>query len=139
MWIGAMAALAVPLLQSMRLSSVPARSPAWRTDLGAARMEAAQRHMPLLIDISAGWCGPCRAMDRDTWADDRVLSELDGFVVVHLDADNDKTALAGLGVGVIPQVTLEQPDGRRIATVTGYKTPGELLALLREAKKAAGP
>jgi thioredoxin 1 len=65
--------------------------------------EVLQSEIPVLVDIWADWCGPCKSLSPTI---DALADEYYGKVkVAKLDADQNQTA-ATLGVRSIPTVML---------------------------------
>ena len=61
-------------------------SVAWQHDFNAAAAAAKSRGVPLLVDLYADWCGPCRALDGRVFASTEVAKALaEKFVAVRLD------------------------------------------------------
>ena len=51
-----------------------------------AALDAAQREgRPVIIDVYADWCIPCKELDKRTFTDDRVKSEAKRFVTLKLN------------------------------------------------------
>ena len=62
----------------------------WRSDLSAAKVEAASGNKPILAYFTASWCGPCEGMKRTTWADRDVEQALRAYVPVKIDIDQQR-------------------------------------------------
>lgn len=54
-----------------------------------ALAKAKESKKPLLIVFGATWCGPCRSMEANTFANEAVKKELEAYVVIHIDVDKD--------------------------------------------------
>ena len=93
-----------------------------------------QRHLrgnsiPLLIDVWAPWCSPCRLM-APHFA--RAATELEPDVrLLKLDADTAPNVSAQLGVRGIPAMYLFR-EGRVVAQTTGAMTTDAIVRWTRQ-------
>ena len=85
----------------------------------------AQSSVPLLVDVWAPWCGPCRSMAPMF---ERAAEELEPEVrLLKLNADNAPSVSSRLGISGIPTLLLMQ-DGREISRTSGAMDTKRIVA-----------
>jgi thioredoxin 1 len=79
---------------------------------------AASADRPLLLNFTAAWCGPCRAVKPriDALAASRASTVT--FARVDIDSDAVLASVAAAGVTAVPTFALYR-DGARVAEVRG--------------------
>lgn len=130
-------------------SAQPSR-PEWLR-LDAAFVRSAEKGIPTLVYVQAAWCGPCRRMERTTFADPAIAARLNGFALARLslDAYDDFVAVgdyrlseagwaARLGADATPTLILLSPDGAILGRQTGF-LPADGLAPILDAALLTRP
>ncbi|MCQ9368891.1 thioredoxin [Brevibacterium sp. 50QC2O2] len=78
--------------------------------------EVIQSDLPVVVDIWAAWCGPCKAIAPIL---EDLAGEYDGRVkIVKLDADQNPDAVMAAGVTSIPTLGFYR-DGERVDVLIG--------------------
>lgn len=91
--------------------------------------EVMNAEVPVLIDVSTEWCGPCKALLPHVAA---VAREFGARLrVVALDADRSPRAAARLGVRAFPTLVVIK-GGREVARQVGAVPKSRVVALLEE-------
>ena len=104
----------------------------WRTDLAAALIEAQQAHKPVLVDVSASWCPPCRVMKHEVWPDGKVRAVVTSrFVPVLIDPDlpTNRDVLERYSVRGFPTVIVLDPSGNSVKEAN-FLTRDQMLRFL---------
>jgi thioredoxin 2 len=90
----------------------------------------ANQGLPVLLDVWAPWCGPCRSMAPHFAAAAQRLEPRARLLKLNADAAPD--ASAALGVSGIPALILLK-DGQEIARQTGAMTTDQIIAWMNQA------
>ncbi|HAD60712.1 MAG TPA: hypothetical protein DCG12_15820 [Planctomycetaceae bacterium] len=103
----------------------------WQTDLQRALHLAERTGRPVLIRITAPWCGHCERMKRDTFTDPRIVHDINtGFIPVTIDAEEQAALVERMGVSTLPTMLVISPERRVIGRSTGYQSVSQLSSLL---------
>lgn len=104
---------------------------AWRRSYKQAADEARRRRRPILVKVTATWCGPCRQMHQLTFKDERVQRRLRrDFVLLEVDADEHPELVAGFKVQSYPTTLVVSPELTVVKRLTGYQSAGDLVSVL---------
>lgn len=85
--------------------------------------------IPVLVDLWAPWCGPCRMVAPIL---DELASELAGKVkIVKINVDENQAIPAQFGVRSIPTLLIFK-QGKAVATQVGALPKGQLLNFINQ-------
>ena len=89
------------------------------------KVEVVDASLPVLVDFTAAWCGPCKMIDPIVT---QLSSEWQGKVkVVKCDADQNPNIVMQYGVMGLPTVMLLKA-GKVVERVSGYQPKDKLVA-----------
>lgn len=103
---------------------------AWHPWSRLAFTRARTEHKPVLLSISAAWCGTCREMDRTSYADPAIATLINRrFVAVRVDADERPDISERYNLGGWPTTAFLTPEGEILAggTFVPLERIGEIL------------
>ena len=110
---------------------------AWRKNYKQACEEARRRKRPILVKITASWCGPCRQMQQLTFTDERLRRRLRrDFVLLELDADENSDLMSGFHVEAYPTTLVVSPELKVLSRMTGFKSAGDMISSLELVKQS---
>jgi thioredoxin-like negative regulator of GroEL len=118
--------------------AAPAASPeiVWLHSLSEAVKQASAEGKLIIVDLVADWCGWCRLMEKETWAQPAV-AELSGkhvFLKLDIDKDADGTGLARrFKVSGLPMLLLLTAKGDEFERLQGFLPAQEFLEKLKAA------
>lgn len=90
---------------------------------GGLDAQVGRSDVPVLVDVWAPWCGPCRMMAPAFAAATRDLEP--NFRLVKLNSDSEPEASSRLGIRGIPTMILFR-DGAEAARVSGAMTASQI-------------
>lgn len=112
-------------------------------DEGLTLAKKLDRHV--LIDFTTDWCGWCKKMEKETFADKEVISLINSeFVAIKVDGDSEKILdidgykiseknLTRLDYRVsgYPAFWFLKSDGSRLGQLRGYQQKNQMMEVLR--------
>ena len=105
--------------------------------LDEALVKAKTENKPIVLDLTAEWCAPCRNMERLTLPDPKVKALLEQTVFLKIDTDKYPDLTQRLGVEGLPDIRLVLADGKIVRQLRSFQTAKsfatELEQLLRQA------
>ena len=110
----------------------------WKTDYNAARKEAQEKGLPLLVVIGTEDCFYCRKLEANTFRDATVASQIAGnFVALKIDANREPALAKALRVQVYPTMVLAGADGKIHNFIEGYLEADRLTEHMKRAVTAS--
>jgi thiol:disulfide interchange protein DsbD len=94
------------------------------------------KNMPVLIDFYADWCSPCVAMEKGTYPDSRVVSELSDFIAIKVDTQKRIDIETKYMIEYYPTIVFLNPKGNEVSRHIGYLGPDEMVGEIKKARKA---
>ena len=95
----------------------------WRSWGPDAFSEAVDTDTPILLSLSATWCGACHEMDARTYSEPRVAANVnDSFVPIRVDVDRNPRVRERYAMGGFPTTAFLTPRGE-LLTGAGYLGP----------------
>lgn len=82
---------------------------------------------PVLLDLWATWCGPCRMVAPIV---EEIAQERSDILVGKVDVDSQLELAARFGVASIPTLVVMR-NGKPAATAVGYRPKEDILKLLQ--------
>lgn len=109
----------------------------WSSDLPAALSKAKSGNDIVMVDFTAVWCPPCRAMEDSTFSDPSVVKKAASFIPVRVDVDKQRETAEKYGGNArkyggigIPNILFLDGEGNRIKQVVGYHGPQKFIAVM---------
>jgi thiol:disulfide interchange protein len=86
---------------------------------------------PILVFLTASWCGPCQSFKRGTLSTQSVTQALQTKVhAVYLDIDQASQKARQMNVSGVPTLILYNKDGKEIRRQIGGLSEQDMLAFL---------
>ncbi len=109
----------------------------WKTSYKEATEESIRDGKPILVRVTAVWCGPCRQMKQLTFADSRVVDIVQaGFVPLMIDADENPEMVTKFHVEAFPTTIVIAPDQTELKRMAGFQSANDLFSALLPLSKS---
>lgn len=106
-------------------------------------IEAKKTNKKVLVDVYTDWCGWCKRMDSQTYANGEVAGYLQKrYVVIKLNAESDRKLTyknrlyterelaAAFGIDGYPSTLFLRPDGEAITIYPGFADAKQFMNIL---------
>lgn len=101
-------------------------------ELESALAQAGERGTLVMVDFKTDWCTWCKRLDRDTFSDSAVITELGELVALQLDAEKEGVdAAEKYGVRSFPTIVFLDAGGHEVDRILGYLPPDAFLTAVR--------
>lgn len=105
----------------------------WAPDFETAMRRAKAEQKPLFVAFETKTCTFCKQMNRTTYVDPAVISEMNRWVAVKIDGETRNDVAQAYGVTGFPTVIMAQGSGKPFGMQDGYIEAGEFQGILRKA------
>ncbi len=107
-------------------------------DFSSALKRADRENRLVMVDFYTDWCGWCKKMDKDTYADARVADALKDVISIKVNAEKEGEAVAEqYRVRGFPTVIFVSASGEVVQKVEGYVGADEMLKIVASLKRPA--
>ena len=113
---------------------------AWSYDFEEGMAQAQESGKPVMVDVFATWCAPCKLLDENVFSRADVAEASTGFLPIKVDGDKYPEVKDKLGVTGYPSVVFLRADGTELGRSTGavpYDVMLEAMAKAQETFAAA--
>jgi thioredoxin-related protein len=109
----------------------PAQSIGW-LNFEEAQKQGQDQSRKFLLYFFTDWCGYCRKLDQNTFADKAVVDYINrNFIPVRINSEKMPKIAGRYGVGGVPDIRFLSPSGENIARWPGYIEAPKLLPMLK--------
>ena len=100
--------------------------------LDEALAKAKAQTKPIVLDLNAEWCAPCRQLERLTFPDPKVKALLEQTIFLRIDTDKYPDIAQKLGVEGLPDIRFVLPDGTITRQLRSFQDAASFAEKLQE-------
>jgi thioredoxin-related protein len=112
----------------------------WESDYNYALELAKKQKKMVMVMVYTDWCGYCRKMDKETYADADVAKKIKAdFIAVKINPDKSsskKKLAAELGARGYPHIAFVDAGGNKVDSISGYLPAKSFLPRLEKVTKS---
>ncbi len=105
----------------------------WKPDLFTAYDASVETNKPLLILVTATWCGPCKELKSKTFSDPKMAQFInDKFIPLQLDFEKDERIVKILEIEKLPCTVVLSPEADLLGRIVGSAEVAEYRGALEK-------
>ncbi len=109
----------------------------WLNDWSQAMAAAKATGKLVMVDFMASWCGPCKALDKESFSTEAFKDKAKDFVLLKIDIDQQPALAQKYGVEAIPNVQFIDANGKVVHKWLGLIPLQDVLKNMETAKSKA--
>ena len=105
-------------------------------DWAKTMQSAKEQHKLIFLDLYATWCGPCKMLKRNTFANKDVAALFNStFINASIDVEKGIgiTLAEKYNISMLPTLIIADSEGNPVLMSSGYMEPKELLSFAKAA------
>lgn len=92
--------------------------------------KSGETKMEVLAFFVADWCSWCQKLKKDTLSDPKVKEAMKKYVVVYINADQDKATPKKFGIKYLPSYVVTNSQEKNLNSDGGFKTTDQFIQWL---------
>jgi thiol:disulfide interchange protein len=132
------------MILAMLLAGATARAAdlKWEQDYDKALASAKELKKIVMVDLYTDWCGWCKKLDRDVYANPDVQAKIaKNFIPLKVNPEKSQKGAQlaqKFGLRGYPYIAFLDADGKRISSIEGYEPAANFSSSLDDVIKKAG-
>ena len=92
----------------------------WDSSYESGAKKASQAKKPIMIDFYTDWCGWCKKLDLEVYADAKIQSISDDFICIKVNCERDQGTANQFKISGFPTVMFLSPQAQTVRRVDGF-------------------